>query len=311
MPTELTPNSKPMKPQTWLKLAGYLVAIVIFFFLFKSLRNNWDQIDWKTLRFNPLYLSASFILAAAGFLVSTYCWKLIMIELGGRVSFQQVFHIMASTVLGKYVPGGVWLTASRLYLAEKSQLPKSLVFLSLTIEQVYVVATALVLAISFLGFEGSLLHLNLPFENLLVLLLVVAVLNPYSLNFLLRVSLKTFRADATGVVFRKRLYVLLILGYGASWLLQGLGFFALVNSFYPLEIIWLKKVLGVYLLSWTIGFLAVFAPGGLGVREGALALVLREFMPFGLALTIGIVSRLWISILEIGLTVAAFALRKR
>jgi uncharacterized membrane protein YbhN (UPF0104 family) len=52
---------------------------------------------------------------------------------------------------------------------------------------------------------------------------------------------------------------------------------------------------GAYLL----GFLALFAPGGLGVREGALAVLLAPQIGPGLAGVIAVGSRLWMTLLEL------------
>ena len=59
--------------------------------------------------------------------------------------------------------------------------------------------------------------------------------------------------------------------------------------------------LAVYTASYLIGFLAIFAPGGIGVREAALAgllISLRLATPADAAL-LAAASRIWLTVVEI------------
>ena len=48
---------------------------------------------------------------------------------------------------------------------------------------------------------------------------------------------------------------------------------------------------GGYALSWTAGFVAVFAPAGLGVREAVMIAVLHTQATAAIAITVTLVSR--------------------
>src|SRR4030065_238356 len=91
------------------------------------------------------------------------------------------------------------------------------------------------------------------------------------------------------------------------WVLKALGFFFLANSFYNFDYAWLKRFLGMYLFSWVLGFVAVFAPGGLGIREGSMTLFLKSYFPTGFAISLSLIGRVWITILELLLALLAFA----
>ena len=60
------------------------------------------------------------------------------------------------------------------------------------------------------------------------------------------------------------------------------------------------------LVSAIMGILAVFAPSGLGVREGIIVAGLMLIMPESDAMIISVVSRLWQTIPELLLVVLAF-----
>jgi uncharacterized membrane protein YbhN (UPF0104 family) len=66
---------------------------------------------------------------------------------------------------------------------------------------------------------------------------------------------------------------------------------------------------GAFAFSLTIGFLAVFVPGGLGVREGILVLLLSLYFPLPVATLISIFSRLYISVVELGGFLVSWAIK--
>jgi uncharacterized membrane protein YbhN (UPF0104 family) len=68
---------------------------------------------------------------------------------------------------------------------------------------------------------------------------------------------------------------------------------------YPLAWRELPGFCGIYALSHVIGVLIVLAPGGVGVREGALAIQLDRWLPASLSGTLAIAVRLWFTMIEL------------
>jgi uncharacterized membrane protein YbhN (UPF0104 family) len=58
---------------------------------------------------------------------------------------------------------------------------------------------------------------------------------------------------------------------------------------------------GALAISSTLGLIAIFAPSGLGVREGALVYILSFMMATPVAVIISILTRIWMTLVEIGL----------
>lgn len=101
--------------------------------------------------------------------------------------------------------------------------------------------------------------------------------------------------------------VLLFIG---NWIIVGVGFYMLTCSIYAVPLSELLYAAGIFGLSCIIGILAVFAPSGLGVREGILVLGLGLIMPEEYAVIISIVSRLWMTVSELALIGIAFIVNK-
>ena len=84
----------------------------------------------------------------------------------------------------------------------------------------------------------------------------------------------------------------------------------LTCSIYPLPVSQFLYAAGIYGISCIIGILAIFAPSGIGVREGIMVLGLGLVMPSEYAVIISIVSRLWMSVSELILIGIAFVVNK-
>jgi uncharacterized membrane protein YbhN (UPF0104 family) len=83
------------------------------------------------------------------------------------------------------------------------------------------------------------------------------------------------------------------------WLAYGCCFYYFVKSIYPQGDLSLPVAIGVYAAGYVVGFLVLFAPGGLGVREtmfaGFLTVVLGEV---GATVT-ALGSRIWLTLAEL------------
>ena len=88
------------------------------------------------------------------------------------------------------------------------------------------------------------------------------------------------------------------------------GFYMLVCSVYPIPASRWLYVGGVYGLSVMIGIISLFAPSGIGVREGVMILGLNLIMPNEYAVIISVISRLWAMVSEFILILAAFIVNR-
>ena len=101
-----------------------------------------------------------------------------------------------------------------------------------------------------------------------------------------------------------------VLMFIGNWVIVGVGFYMLTCSIYPIPMSEMLYSAGIFGLSCIIGILAIFAPSGLGVREGILVLGLGLIMPEEYAVLISIVSRLWMTVSELALIGIAFVVNQ-
>ncbi len=86
-----------------------------------------------------------------------------------------------------------------------------------------------------------------------------------------------------------------------SWVIGGVGFYLFVDSVYPVAPQYILFLTGALAISSTLGLVAIFAPSGLGVREGALVYLLSFVMATPVAVIISVLTRIWMTLIEIGL----------
>ena len=111
--------------------------------------------------------------------------------------------------------------------------------------------------------------------------------------------------------FCKRQWLHIIASHLLLWMCQGLAFSLFVRSFVPVRWAHTGVIVACYAFAWIVGFLSFLTPGGLGVRESLLALLLTSYMPTSQATLVALLCRLWMLSAEIVLAGIAFSLRRR
>jgi hypothetical protein len=128
------------------------------------------------------------------------------------------------------------------------------------------------------------------------LLGVALLLWPPVLRRLLRLAGAEFTGTApaaSGILFGIVANVIAWVGYGiALWLLA--------RGILPDAGLRLLPAIAVFTASYLAGFLALLAPGGLGVREGLFILMLQGSIGIGAATALALASRLMLTLTEFG-----------
>lgn len=289
---------------------GVVVAVACFYFLGSRLARDWHKIPWHQIHLNAPLLVASFLVMFVWMLVYGLTWKVLLAGLGERISLYNSVAVLAVSQVGKYIPGKLWFTVGRMYLAKKHGVSESKTAVSTVME----LALSLLGAVILFGLAVALVPRGmLPTRVYLAFLLVpfciVAVYPPILTRVtgfvLKRLHQPVFEIRMT---FRRLLSILGL--YVLMWVVQGVGCYLLIRSFYPLDLSRLPMVAGAFALSWIIGFIVLVSPAGLGIREGIFTFALRLVVPEPVAIVAALLSRIWITGSE-GLLALVFTLLPR
>jgi uncharacterized membrane protein YbhN (UPF0104 family) len=93
--------------------------------------------------------------------------------------------------------------------------------------------------------------------------------------------------------------LVLLIPYVAHYALLGLSFFLFARIIHPMPWTAMPGFCGIFALSHVAGIVVLIAPGGIGVREAALAVQLQKLVPGSIAGALAIGIRLWFSIAEL------------
>ena len=96
-----------------------------------------------------------------------------------------------------------------------------------------------------------------------------------------------------------------------AWLLAGLHLWLIVTALGAEPTVATAALaVGAYALAWTVGFLVIVAPAGVGVREAVLGLVLAGQLSDGSVVVAVLASRVLMTVADVALGLAA-ARRRR
>lgn len=234
---------------------------------------NWEKMIIflaKVPKLNLLY-SALFIIFGKFclFLLAKYSLE----REGFHLPFQHVFFIVATTQLGKYIPGGVWHFIGRYnaYQNEEISLKKSTK--AMISENLWLLSGALMVGAMF-GLHSKLgkdflagIGLSIQFPILILYSIIIFLLWIFLLIGYEAILQRKFPSIEVVKLIK------LILVQTFTWVLLGVSFLLIFPmstfSFIP------DAVFG-FTISWAIGYVAIFAPGGIGIREGALVWIFSQ-----------------------------------
>jgi hypothetical protein len=286
----------------WLPWIERVAGLLVVAFLALYLARNWSQvaahpwrIDWPRLALATLCVLAAY----SGFVLT---WRRILGHLGGRLSVRDAHRIWYLGNLGRYVPGKVLQLAGTAYLARaKGVSPVLTVSASLT-SQVFVLVAGLFVAAATLPELGAAATTDLSVLWTVGLavaaLLVVVVLSPI-LDAIYRFALRLIRKSEYHASIPVRERIVLLAVSLLAWIALGTGFWLFVGAVTSLDAGAVIPLIGISAAGYVGGYLAVFVPGGLGVREGLYALLLAAYVPPPMAVAIAILCRLWLTACEL------------
>jgi hypothetical protein len=224
-------------------------------------------------------------------------WRIVLRAISGHeLRFATAYRILTLSNLGKYLPGKIWTVTGMVYLVGLEGVPAKPALVSSALHQAFTLIPGAVFATSVLGVGiwGNTSPWAIGIGMALGILLLYPPIFRTLLNFALRlfgreqIDFKLSFAKAFGLFW---LYVAAWVLYGASFWCMNLGIGLPDAPFLPVS--------AAYCAAYIVGFVAIFAPGGLGVREGVLAVVLAPYLPTGLAAAVAVVSRFWMTIVEL------------
>lgn len=281
---------------TFRSLVKCALAAAILAGLGWTLSLHWDKIrhlqppDWR-------WLALSLILAVAGIAFHPWVLARLMKALGQPVSYLEAVALSFIPLQAKYLPGGVWPLVFTIEFYRERGYRRSLAVSATTLFTALNVVSGLGIGAS-LGLKT--LYPGLPrwWVAVAVVLVMVALHPSISVPILNRV-LGYLKRPPLEAELRYSQLLGLALVCALAWAIYAAGFAALAHSFASIAMDDYPRLLAICALGRTLGFLAIFAPDGLGVRESIYLLGLSPLLGKGIALAVTLSARLWSAVSEL------------
>jgi len=285
--TTQTPKTGSAPGWSWQLIRWSVLAIVLVVVAWRG-KALWEQgqgfsdgVTWR-----PGWLAAAATLYVVGWLPSAWFWRSLLVGLGHTVGWWQLLRAYFCGHLGKYIPGKAAVLVIRAGMLKSSGVPAATAAWTATWETLLVMGVGGVLGLGlapWLLTDEILAALPGPLGTAgrypLVTAGTVAVAAlagfPWLTRLVTRLTRRMTGDESTDVSVSTRQVLLGSLAMTAGWVCHGLSLWCTLEGLgaSPTSDCAGRTLAGLTAavgLATSLGFAAIFAPGGVGVREGIL-----------------------------------------
>ena len=300
-------------PRRWWLLAAQVAIVgVVLWFAGTRLAGEWSMVrdvarglamDWSVVA-----LSGAVVLVSYAILIET--WRRVLASWGSTLRWRAAAHIWFVSSLGRYVPGKVWQIGAMAALAQRAGVsPVAATGSSILVNLVNLLAGVVVM----LATGVNVLRLPGGATIAIVVLAAGLLLAPLVIPWAARLASRLTGRDLNVPRVPLASIFIAFAGCVAGWALYGIAFYLLARGTLGAAGAtgdgWgargatggIAGAIAVYTASYLAGYIVLVAPGGIGVREVMMteSLVALGFSDRPHAAILAVVSRLWITVLEI------------
>ena len=283
-----------------------VLALAVIAFVWRSAARHWDE--FRALEF-PVDLRPGWIALAGAIVLVTYAllvaaWRAVIRGWGERLAYRPALRIWTVSNLGRYLPGKVWSVAGLAVLAQREGVAGwASVGAAITMQAI---AVGSGVAISAATVPGTLSGPGILIATTIAATTVAALAMPRAVAIVARL---TGRPDLRPLPMR----AVLLAGAATSlsWLGYGLAFWCLARGTLGATSLGLPPAIGVFAAGYVAGLLALFAPGGVGVREAVFIALLAPSVGSGGAIVLGLASRVLLTLTEVAAALLGLLMGRR
>lgn len=285
------------------RVFAWAIVVAAAVYLYVTISRNWRELTTFEWQVAPLLLTLSLASHVAVLAWGVHIWGRVLRCMDAPVvSYAHLLRIWSASNLTKYIPGAVWQFMTAAHLSRGQGLPAVVTMSSMLIHVGFSLLTSISVAAVTLPFDARLGVLGHPASRIVLVALTLLAIHPRAINGALRLVPRSFARELLdwkgSWLDGLAIYMLSVL----TWVMYGVAFSLFVASLAEIPLAAAIPLTAVNALSFTAGYVAIIAPGGLGVRESAMTLLLTPLLPAGVAALLAIGARLWSVVSELALT---------
>jgi len=260
---------------------GLLLSGAILLFVVRRLVTDWGKIAPQLSHINWWLFGVGVLAVAVGQFFTLLIWHRTAMDCYGlKLSMRRAYIMLFLPVLARYVPGKIWFIFGIAYLSKKWDIDMTASVVSSLLTQMFVLLGALVFGIAIMGIS------SLSITSIWIVIVAVVGISAFVLypgivnigiNLIMRVMKKRTaenvqvpRMRAKTIAINMFYAIAIWASIGIAITLQGIA----ISHEFTIGSYWLFA--GAFALSYLIGGLSIITPAGLGVREGALMILLGK-----------------------------------
>ena len=289
------------------KIIGIIFMLVSLGFILREvLRMDISNLQIEHPLQAAFYIFLFLGLTVVSIILAVFAWRNILTAIHGeQPAFEEVFKVYVKANVAKYLPGNVLHYAGRNLLGSRLGWKHSDILLSSFLEVIMILISAAVFLMIFaygqfvdVVADAMRNAVDNPIIAVLILLGIVIILGGILFIFYKRRDI----FDKLRLLFTARFLKVLLINfclYTGTFLILGLVLTFIFSGIFQIGKPVASEVLLIIsasVLSWFAGFITPGAPGGLGVREAVLILMLSPIYGREYTLAAALIHRL-ISIL--------------
>lgn len=273
-------------------------------FMALLLRSQWEELQSYTWRIDPRWLAISAGAIIAAWAVEIVIWRWLLRTVGNHLPFWPAARIWFLSAIVRYIPGNIWQPLSITILSERRGVKPEATLISVVLYQVITILAVAPIAAVYFALTGNwgiltdLLREAAPGLILLALTpVLVFVARPSLLIELVNWALHRMGRTRLPIGLSRITLIALMAIAIVDWLIWGTAFCALafgISEYIPSQLWTLAPhLIVIYPVAYAIGFISFLTPSGLGVREGALYLLLAPLVGGGGVTVLALAMRVW------------------
>ncbi|HEX4627381.1 MAG TPA: lysylphosphatidylglycerol synthase domain-containing protein [Gemmatimonadales bacterium] len=271
-----------------------VAAVVVAVLVWRAIARNWS--DFRALHVSlalkPGWIAVSALAVFLTYMMQIESWRRILAGWAQRLPYGRAARIWLVVNLGRYIPGKVWSVAGLIVLAQRAGVQTWAAGASAFAIQAIGVGTAV--AVVAAATPGAASPWRLGGAAFAAALTIGGFAWNRGARWLARAAglADQFRPLPLAAVAESAALTL------ASWVGYGVAFWLLALGLGLPGTLSVTTATGVFALGYIVGLLALFAPGGVGVREVVFIGLLAPALGSGGAVALSVGSRAVLTLCE-------------
>jgi hypothetical protein len=276
----------------WRRIAGVLLVAATVWYLTATIQQQWAYLRNFEWRADFPLLVASVLAHAVLLTGGVWIWSRVLLHFEHppvRVRTMQRIWFLSN--LARYVPGKVFQFIAVAQLSRSVGLSGAVLLTSMLVHTGFSLLSAIVVA-SWTVAGGIFRGVHPAWPALAVTVGAAFAVHPAFLNRLLAAIPRLLKRDVIRWKGRWRDGAALLTLSAASWFGYGAAYHLFIASLIDVPWSLMPALTGVNALSFVFGYVSPL-PGGAGLREVSMKMLLEPYMASGVAAVLAIAARLW------------------